>query len=230
MSFKKRQVVMLPTNEKAKTGEYLVLNKENKLCIWNTHKMGVQNTLPIQHLYILSDEEIKEGDWFLMNGCIIRQCKSTNNEPHTIPTIIDTTGGIHHVSVCKKIIATTDKSLENWRIAFTGIPPKKSKVKFPNEQLPQPSQSFIEKYVEEYNKGNQIVDITLEYENSIIDGMPVVKVSLKDNTVTIRKMKDSWNREEVIKLLNGFEKLCYLYQANKDWFPAKKTKWIEENL
>ena len=95
---------MLPTNEKAKTGEYLVLNKENKLCIWNTHKMGVQNTLPIQHLYILSDEEIKEGDWFLMNGCIIRQCKSTNNEPHTIPTIIDTTGGIHHVSVCKKII------------------------------------------------------------------------------------------------------------------------------
>ena len=42
---------------------------------------------------------------------------------------------------CKKIIATTDASLG----------------------LPQPSQQFIEKYAKEYNKGNIITDVLVEY-------------------------------------------------------------------
>lgn len=204
------------------------MEKKTQLIFLEDSKGIVRTKDKIGNLYVLADEEIKDG-FILHHSNEIGKVISTTDSHVTalFPISGEVTCQKYN---CKKIIATTDKSLENWRIAFTGIPPKKSKVKFPNEQLPQPSQSFIEKYVEEYNKGNQIVDITLEYENSIIDGMPVVKVSLKDNTVTIRKMKDSWNREEVIKLLNGFEKLCYLYQANKDWFPAKKTKWIEENL
>ena len=55
------------------------------------------------YLVVVDDSEIKERDWFVMNGCIIRQCKSTNKEQHTIPTVVDTIGGIHHVSVCEKI-------------------------------------------------------------------------------------------------------------------------------
>lgn len=57
-----------------------------------------------------------------------------------------------------------------------------------------------------------------------------LKVNQKDNTINIKPIKNSYSREEVIKLINSFEQLCYLYQANKDWFPAKKTRWIEENL
>ena len=50
----KRNVVMLPTNEKAEKGLYL--SKSGLLTI---------EKLTNQHLYILSDEEIKEGDWVI---------------------------------------------------------------------------------------------------------------------------------------------------------------------
>lgn len=42
--------------------------------------------------------------------------------------------------------------------------------------------------------------------------------------------KDTYTKEEVIKLLNSFESLCKMYQSNEDWFPAKKHEWIKENL
>ena len=49
------------TTDKPNFGKYLVLNKEGKLCIWNTNTMGSQKTLSTQHIYITSDEDIKEG-------------------------------------------------------------------------------------------------------------------------------------------------------------------------
>ena len=39
-----------------------------------------------------------------------------------------------------------------------------------------------------------------------------------------------YSRKEVDKLLNSFESLCAKYQSNKDWFPAKKQEWFEQNL
>lgn len=210
--FKKRKVVMLPTNEKA---NLVLKNATNQLMILPTGHIGTNRSLLTQpqNLYFLLDEEIKDGDWFVMNGCIVRQCESTNKEPHTIHTVVDSTGGIHHVSVCEKIIATTDTSLtEKIEMLGTG-----STYIF---NLPQPSQSFIEKFVEEYNKGNIITEVMVEYNESIteiprpyksyseiehLDG--TLKINPKDNTITIRKMKDSWNREEVIALLHHF-KFC----------------------
>lgn len=211
--FKKRKVVMLPTNEKA---NLVLKNATNQLMILPTGHIGTNRSLLTQpqNLYFLLDEEIKDGDWFVMNGCIVRQCESTNKEPHTIHTVVDSTGSIHHVSVCEKIIATTDTSLtEKIEMLGTG-----STYIF---NLPQPSQSFIEKFVEEYNKGNVITEVMVEYIDEgeedwfgdDYNGEPfwnekiVLKVNPKDNTITIRKMKDSWNREEVIALLHHF-KFC----------------------
>ena len=51
-----------------------------------------------------------------------------------------------NIVLSEKIIATTDISL----------------VKEYN--LPQPSQQFIQKYIEEYNRGNIITDVLVEYE------------------------------------------------------------------
>lgn len=241
--FKKRKVVMLPTNEKAdlqKYGRSLRLKNSG----YYPHVKEILGYY--QHLYFLSDEEeIKKGDWFVMNGCIVRQCESTNKEPHTIHTVVDSTGGIHHVSVCEKIIATTDKLL----------------------RLPEPSQSFIEKFVEEYNKGNIITEVMVEYENDkeywaarnlfnpnaidfkvytleekekykgiLFDYHPIkLKVNPKDNTITIRKMKDSWNREEVAVLLQkaifygmGLEEPRTENSAKSQ--QKRINKWIEENL
>jgi hypothetical protein len=40
----------------------------------------------------------------------------------------------------------------------------------------------------------------------------------------------SYSEEEVEDIINSFEKLCYNYQNNKDWFPAKKSEWIESRV
>lgn len=169
--FKMVDVVMLATNKKSKL--YIA---------WNEMRFGAEIT-PTRdyqpyHLYFLSDEEIKEGDWVLETlNKVIFQVKGKSND--------------YKNSTFKKIIATTDRELRNGGQVC---------------KLPQPSQSFLEKYVEEYNKGNQIKKVMVKYENQYHDGEQwfyKVKVNPKDNTITIRKVKDSLSREEVEYLLFG---------------------------
>ena len=105
--------------------------------------------------------------------------------------------------------------------------------------LPQPSQQFIQKFVEEYNKGNIITDVLVEYElisneeyfgNTVNpdDDVPYfderLKINPKDNTITIKKVKDSYTKEEVENLIyTAMKDRCYTTIA--EW-----KKWIEENL
>ena len=115
--------------------------------------------------------------------------------------IIDGKERGYHVSHCKKIIATTDSSL--WRPSH----------KYASDVilLPQPSQQFIEKFVEEYNKGNMITDVLVEYELKITHGGRInnntkmweeLTINPKDNTITIKKVKKSYTQEEVDRLLD----------------------------
>jgi hypothetical protein len=46
-----------------------------------------------------------------------------------------------------------------------------------------------------------------------------------DNTVSIKPLKTSWNREEVQTLINSF---ADLYNIN--WLDYKTQIWIKENL
>lgn len=236
MSFKKCKVVMLPTNEKSK----LVLSfkeksfnqlVEPKLTLIEESNYQLSN-IQSQHLYILSDEEIKEGDWYI-NTWEDGQpmlCKVNSKEE------ANDCNRLNHC--CKKIIATTDKSLVhlNCCVSKEGLIKANEGCRERNRcSLPQPSQSFIEKFVEEYNKGNVITEVMVEYETitkrygscSIGEGVTMnveqLKVS-KDNTITIRKVKDSWSREEVIALITKFN---WDADATNDIW---KDKWIEENL
>ena len=115
------------------------------------------------------------------------------------------------------------------------------------ENLPQPSQQFIQKYIEEYNKGNVITDVLVEYElvsneeyflNTINpdDDVPYfderLKINSKDNTITIKKVKDSYSREEVIGFGNKVKEYCKygwksdsLHRVFFEW-----DKWVKENL
>lgn len=52
-----------------------------------------------------------------------------------------------------------------------------------------------------------------------------LKINPKDNTITIKEVKDSWNREEVIQLIKKFNKDC----TGQPWYEFD-DKWIEENL
>ena len=132
-----------------------------------------------------------------------------------------------NIVLSEKIIATTDISL----------------VKEYN--LPEPSQSFIQKYIEEYNRGNIITDVLVEYDShptigKIIDniaytGMDIefLKINPKNNTITIKKAKDSYTREEVIELCRqAFIDGTYAggFGPNEKTIDSETEKWIEENL
>ena len=65
--------------------------------------------LSSDHYIIVDKLQIKKGDWFLMNGSIIRQCDYVNEY-----MLVDTTQGKHHISVCDKITYSTD-------IHFNGV-------------------------------------------------------------------------------------------------------------
>ena len=75
--------------------------------------------------------------------------------------------------------------------------------------LPQPSQQFIEKYIEEYNRGNIITDVFVEYENKFDEyGYDIIKsilkINPKDNTITIKKVKETYTREELYQILEKY--------------------------
>ena len=253
MSFKKCKIVMLPHNNivtiitKYHNGDPNIkgkLSTNNDICQYHTN----------QHLYILSDDEIKEGDW-----CYV---KEDSPYPPTIEKVVSIKDnfiisnlGSSYINDSKKIIATTDKSLK--------IPRKDTHLnavwKLDGALLPQPSQSFIEKYIEEYNKGNQIEEVMVEYEEDLIKvydnlgGHPGghwelnpetngIKLFVKcDNTITIKNIKESWNREELKKILLDYSEAVMEYRESfsdnpQDPLPDLPNmedytdNWVKENL
>lgn len=234
---KKCQIIMLSTDKKAISNEFII----GKRVKANTEKpinelvygFALSNIIfQRQHLYILSDDEIKEGDYVLIqlseiNIIEIQKVKNYNNENF----IFDNNNQIYK-DYCKKIIATTDTSLE----------------------LPQLPKEFIETYILSYNMGsmNTITEIMVEYE---IDGPYMgyfgdincsdytLKIN-ESNEVLVSLVKNNWNREEVIDLLNRVlistgvtiqaEIRCSLtgsapnFKLSYNGIDLKK--WIEQNL
>lgn len=202
--YKRAQVIMLPTKDNHSQLEIddLSINKLSWELKQYCHKHP-------QHLYITSDDEIKEGDHVF------------NIKDNHYGGIVNKYNLIDAklLSYIKKIIATTNNSLTIDCII------NKNKV----YHLPQPSQQFITKYIESYNKGEVITDVLVEYELENINihrFEDELKVNPKDNTITIKKLKDSWNRNEVIELIN---KHTFEFNGlNKSY--SELNKWIEENL
>lgn len=179
------------------------------------------------HLYIISDEEIKEGDWFLnITKNTIHQCNEVNNN---ICSGLNH-GEYHGKFECRKIIASTDSNLMLRFNDGSGF-----------YTCPQPSQEFIDKYINEYNKGNVVTDVLVEYilEHNLRTSIKseefkeVPRID-KDNTITIEKVKDSWNREEVIALMKTSIEQAFIYpETFTDGIclnTNKSIKWIEDNL
>ena len=92
------------------------------------------------HIYVTTDDEIKEGDWFIAIDSSIQRAKSNYEK---LPND-------------KKIIATTDPELKD-DVCIGG-------AHF-DEQLPQIPQSFIE----EYCKVGGIDEVDVEYERDFSD-------------------------------------------------------------
>jgi len=257
--FKRAKVVMLSTNEKA--NGIIVIDcfrtiKPNMFIIdKNNYK---HEDYKAQHLYIISDDEIKEGDWVYSKSRYsvgkveeIQIAKKYKNDHSMLYCEINNEEIWSKLVDCKKIIATTDSSLKIKVVDKNTCKPIDSNImhKYKNIHLPQPSQQFVEKYIEEYNKGNIITEVMVEYINIMpqsnglrTDGKIIDEIALnpilntlcipiinpKDNTITIKKLKAFWSREEVSQLLHNIVEKGNI--SSQHYLPTQVNKWIEENL
>lgn len=221
-------VVMLPT-EKEST---IAIHRVNKDF---AHYDGIEITdiwnFESQHLYIASDDEIKEGDnnWCIYDNQVIL------NDIYCQATLKD----------CKKIIATTDKSLI---IAGT------EKWVYP----PQISESFIKAFVESDGSIKEVMveysemyncpckeklsiarnwwnkDESMNCKNEVEDhynhgltcfNKEIIIKTRPDNTIIISQAK-TYTRDEVEKLIYSFATKVF-----NEKFDIKDVKdWIENNL
>lgn len=205
------KIIMLPTDGNG------VISLCSKILLIQNDELNYHNN---QHLYILSDDEIKEFDWFLTFDVVGRPaniCHASELRANGLmyDRVTDNCYNFTVENSSKKIIASTDKTLN----------------------LPEPSQKFIEYYVKAHNDGTPITEVNVEYKEYTVDGIvwfqespysiKHTKKRLKvntDNTITIKRVKDSWNRKEV-------EELCT--KAFRTQFGTGKygiEKWIKENL
>lgn len=217
--YRDAKVVMLSTNKLGVDGD-LVLNNN----VSNPHKLFYCrvncNVSYQQHLYITSNEEIKEGDWCLLDnnvgesvGFEVKKCLEADiiNGEYTFK---ENNGNLFTTGRCDKIIATTDSSLG----------------------LPQLSKEFIQSYIESYNNGNVIEDVLVEVE--FINHVKELKkrpyypflnedyrynLKLKDNTIIIKNNQDDWN--------DIYKKYCSLnYNSlNKHTSHKSYEQWLKEN-
>ena len=112
----------------------------------------------------------------------------------------------------RKIIAATDKSLN----------------------LTFPSLEWINYFIDQYDKGNVITKVMVDYEPEPIYGnngsCGEITYQLKlnsDNTINIESIKENWSREEVELLINKHK------NDNLDLGGINRlftVDWIEQNL
>jgi hypothetical protein len=94
---KKVQVKMLPTDEAPNLGELCMSPRYDKPLIFGEFENSYQDECERMNLYFLSDEEIKEGDWYYEES----DDKIWQLDKPYLPT----------GSNAKKIVATTDQKL-----------------------------------------------------------------------------------------------------------------------
>lgn len=143
------------------------------------------NNWTSQHLYFISDRDIKEGDYFLSDygSFVLRNCEGGYSE---YPSSLKDN---------KKIEATSDPSMN------ISLIPQSFVEKFVESQG-EIKEVMIETILLHNLRGGEP-----EFET--------VVNTRKDNTVIIHKIKDSWTREEVIELIKrNTERLTNQWLSN----------------
>jgi hypothetical protein len=197
---KKHQIVMLPTEKAMISSGDLTLhsgpsslgnpklliakNSTNQLDERLNKEAVAKNWYKSQHLYIISDDEIKEGDYYITDAGIFK-CSGYETK--------------RELSLFKKIVATTDKE-----IYFQPLEMKTWSDSSPY-QIPE---SFIKAYIKAYNEDKPITEVDLEVGcgcngNPHKMGCPVQDNSYlfpktrPDNTVIVHPSK-LYTREQML--------------------------------
>ena len=134
--FKNAQVIILPTQEKSNFG---LIHESNNLHIYNGNDL-LDNLTISQNLYIVNDDNIEVGDYvYNIKFNDIYQIT------HSKESIVFNTEKYNYI---KKVIATTSKQLVQTKKVI-----RRDEIGniYNPIYLPQPSDSFIQKYIEKYN-------------------------------------------------------------------------------
>ena len=107
------------------------------------------------HLFILSEEKLKDDDVFYSSMLGIhtyKECEESNN-----------LFSQYWISKYKKVIASTDKIRIGSFMRSVEVETEKETVLVDmNDYIPSIPDSFLEYYVSEYNKGNIITEVKVE--------------------------------------------------------------------
>lgn len=189
------EVVMLDSNNKSYFGFLTKKGKEvfNDLRYFNMEMPQILDSVN-QHIYFLSNEEIKEDDWCIFMYDLAPKygiCKGRN---------------IQDKSLAKKIITTTDTSL--------GLPqPSKSfiqaYIKAYNEGKP------ITKVLIEYEIKN------ISDDEGFFNLTERIKIN-SSNEITIKKVKNSYTQQEVDDLLD--RNTCQITALMLEKFKGYKSR------
>lgn len=244
--YKEHDVVMLPAEE----AENCFITKQGVGSLTLEYHRGYFTKAYLQyiyakayHLYFLSHEEIKEGDWCILRSRELAKCTKVGVGGFRYFDDASQCYGGNDMYLAKKIIATTDSELHPNMVTDTlfGI----TSTWQQEAGLPRPSNSFIEKFVTEWNKGNKIEKVLVEFQLvtkfvglEYYDSMnPQYELKIASyNTIAIKPLvvKNSWSGEEVVKI--AFEAF---YKGYRDCEALKYCpsdikfefdKWIKQNL
>lgn len=214
--YKKHQVIMLPTEKESK----LVLLKDDNIdhlqLYLTVRRVPHSNGFSQQHLYILSSEPIKEGDY--ITDDYMNVCKH-----------VDLSGmGLGHSLNFKKVIATTDSTLGLPLISEEFI---KTFIKAYNEQKP------ITSVMVEWSSNS---DGWYDKDKEIWCSNPV-DLQVINNFINIKYQKDTFSREEVEGLITKaltdcqswdqhVMNACGIDEYALPHFEKMVNEWIEDNL
>lgn len=219
------QVVILPTKEAS------VLTLHNNTLILNYSKeLFNSKTANHQHLYIVSDNEIKEGDWHLEQTGLGWLSPIQTTKEHL--------ANKQYIDRCKKIEATTDSSLKYQ--TTTQIEQVNGK---PQEwSIPQIPPSFIEAYVKAEGKITEVLVEMEEYADvrpNKIRSLYRIKTR-PDNTIIIHPSKTytrlDMERIYCIGILNQDNLTMDMLEEQFKANPSIKEKfnnaidWIDNNF
>lgn len=188
-----------------------------------------------QHLYFISDKEIKAGNWYydVKLNRVYQSASGHNNEFYKEkPRYL-------------KVIATTDKLL----LTCNGVKREgescsyNNNCKFPKCQYPRPSNEFLSKFCKLGGIDKVLVEMEeINFDASVFGGkseilsipfLQQIKVA-SDNTITckpVQEEKKTWNKAEVEVLCrNAFMRKDVGKGLPFDYTDTSCDKWIKENL
>ena len=218
MSERLVDIVILPTKEKSDVS----IDSFGKMFHKNKNSFIEFNDCTNQHIYILSNEKIKEGDCYLtFAGGDLSKC--IDKEPRFCES------GNWNFEYCRKIIATTDINLLKVKIGnlHTGKAFEYEPMYAATGILELPL-SFIELYIERYNVNNQITEAFVEYDDEpTFDGnadkYATIHINKASGKIDIKPYKHSFTKAEIKNALHRAE-----LADNKNYSGIWKI--IEKNL